>query len=66
MADGGWHSFGVAAEIIATVCENVELKIRPERITLPDLPAPANRQLESAYYIKMENIVDRIRKMLRS
>jgi pyruvate dehydrogenase E1 component beta subunit len=63
VADGGWRSFGVSAEIIAAVCERMgdRLKANPVRVTLPDIPAPACRTLEKAYYPNAEALIDRIR-----
>jgi pyruvate/2-oxoglutarate/acetoin dehydrogenase E1 component len=58
IADGGWKSFGVAAEISALVCEKVFdcLKSPVVRVTLPDCPAPASGPLEKVYYPTWENI----------
>ncbi len=66
IADGGWKSFGVAAEIAAIVFEEgfAHLKAPVARIALPDAPAPASRVLESAYYPTGVHIVDAIRKIL--
>jgi len=59
VADGGWKSFGVSAEIEAVVVEEAfrELKAPPIRVTLPDVPAPAARSLEKAYYPTKENVI---------
>lgn len=60
VADVGWKSFGMAAEIIASVSENAfkYLKAPARRIALPDKPAPASRPLEKEYYPYAKNIVD--------
>ena len=44
IADGGWKTCGMAAEISARVSENVfeYLKAPIIRVTLPDAPAPAS------------------------
>ncbi|MFH1921163.1 MAG: transketolase C-terminal domain-containing protein [Planctomycetota bacterium] len=64
--DPGWRSFGVAAEIMASVTERAfaSMKVAPERLTLPDTPAPANRELEAAYYLSEGSITEKIRSML--
>jgi pyruvate dehydrogenase E1 component beta subunit len=66
VADGGWKSFGAAAEISALVSENVFSSLRApiKRVTLPDAPAPASRSLEKAYYPQANNIVEAIRSLV--
>ena len=68
IADGGWKSFGAAAEIEALVFEEAFecMKAAPIRVTLPDVPAPAARTLEEAYYPTAENIIEAVRKVLYS
>ena len=58
VADVGWKSFGVSAEIAALVVENAfdALKAPVLRVALPDCPAPASRNLEEAYYPKALDI----------
>lgn len=68
IADGGWKSFGVSAEIAARVAESSiigRLKTSVVRVALPDAPAPASATLEKAYYPKAENIVEAVRNILR-
>jgi len=52
VADVGWKSFGMAAEVSAIVFEEAfdYLKSPLIRVTLPDVPAPASAPLEKAYY----------------
>ena len=66
IADGGWKTCGVAAEIASRVLENVFdfLKAPIKRITLPDLPAPASRVLEEVYYPKEREIVQNIKELM--
>ena len=66
VADVGWKSFGVSAEIAALVAENAfdTLKAPVLRVALPDCPAPASRNLEEAYYPTSETIVRSIQKVL--
>lgn len=67
IADGGWKTCGLAAEIAAMVCEAVfeYLKAPIKRVTLPDCPAPASSALEKAYYPKAEAICRTVREVLR-
>jgi len=67
IADGGWKTCGVAAEVSAVVAEQAfeALKAPIIRITLPDAPAPASRLLENAYYPNADNIVSAIKAILR-
>jgi len=67
VADGGWQTAGVAAEIVAAVaCEIFDaLKAPAVRVCLPDLPAPASRHTEAAYYIDADDIVAAAEKTIR-
>ena len=67
VADPGWHSFGAASEIISSVSEkNIhEMKASPIRITLPDSHTPMSAPLEKKYYIKQENIVSAVKKLMK-
>lgn len=62
IADGGWKTCGVAAEVSASIAEEIfpYLKAPVKRVTLPDLPAPASRTLEKAYYPDVNSIVDAV------
>lgn len=66
VADGGWHSFGVAAEIVATVAERAfsDLRAPAVRICLPDTPAPMSAPLEKAYYPRAGEISAAVRRMV--
>ena len=59
IADGGWKTCGVGAEISALVTENVfkYLKAPVVRVSLPDAPAPASSALENDYYPTSDDIV---------
>ncbi len=59
VADGGWRTCGVAAEISALVSENCYeyLKAPVKRVTLPDTPAPASSVLEKEYYKSSKDII---------
>ena len=61
--DGGWANCGFAGEIIASVCERLhpsELKCMPQRITLPDAPAPCSSALEKFYYQDASTILPKL------
>lgn len=66
VVDGGWKSFGVAAEIEAVIFEEAfeSVKSAPVRVTLPDAPAPASAPLERAYYPVAQNIIDAVNKVM--
>lgn len=62
VADGGWKTCGLAAEISALMVENIfgHLKSPIVRVTLPDTPAPASSELEQDYYPTHKNIVEAV------
>lgn len=66
IADGGWKTCGVAAEIAALVGESAfeYLKAPIRRVTLPDCPAPASSALERQYYPTCEIIVQSVCEVL--
>lgn len=65
VADSGWRSFGVSAEVCALVAEaGVKMKRPPVRLALPDCPAPASMSLEKVYYKHAADIVGAVKKIL--
>ncbi|MDP3710351.1 MAG: transketolase C-terminal domain-containing protein [bacterium] len=64
VADTGWRSFGVSAEVIALVCENLYLDRKPQRIALPEVPAPATPYLLKNYHPSTEQIIEEVRAMM--
>ena len=66
VADGGWRTCGVAAEISASVAEDAFDALRAPivRVALPDAPAPMSRPLEQAYYVNAAHIVDAVARLL--
>jgi pyruvate dehydrogenase E1 component beta subunit len=66
IADPGWKTGGVAAEIAATVGAEVFDRLRApiERVTLPDAPAPVSRAEERAYYPDASDICAAARRAL--
>lgn len=61
--DGGWRTCGFAAEVVATVAEKAHGRLAApvRRVTLPDVPAPAARTLEAAYYPDAAVVAEAIR-----
>jgi len=68
VVDGGWKFCGYAAEVATFVSERAFgfLKAPVQRITLPDVPAPASHTLEKAYYPTSEYIASQIKDILAS
>lgn len=62
VVDGSWKTCGIAGEILASLAEKQKQKpLLMRRLTLADVPAPASRTLEKAYYITSEKIIDFIK-----
>ena len=59
VADTGWKTGGVTAEIAAVVAEKgfASLKAPIRRVTSPDVPTPAGYTLEEAFYTDAPEIV---------
>jgi len=68
VADSGWHTCGVAAEIAATVSEDAfgYLKAPVTRVTLPDAPAPSSSVQEKAYFVGAKDIVAAVKKTVNT
>ena len=67
VVDGGWSTCGLAGEVIAQVAERVDpavWKARPQRITLPDAPAPCAGNLEALYYPQLDTIEQAARRAM--
>ena len=62
IADTGWKTGGVTAEISAVVAEKAfnYLKAPVARVACPDVPTPAGYTLEKAFYIDKEDIKEAI------
>jgi pyruvate/2-oxoglutarate/acetoin dehydrogenase E1 component len=67
VADGGWRTCGIAAEVCALVAEHIpgRLKAPAIRVTLPDCPAPAAKTLEEDYYRYSRHIVEAVEKTIQ-
>ncbi|MBU0472858.1 MAG: alpha-ketoacid dehydrogenase subunit beta [Bacteroidetes bacterium] len=67
--DGGWSNCGLASEILAGVVEAInpnQLKSKPQRLTLTDAPAPTSKVLEEIYYTTEEQIISRVKNILKN
>lgn len=62
--DDDYLSYGVGAELIATVAEAVDQKARPQRISYPDIPVPFAPEMEHAVLPSREKIVAAVERML--
>lgn len=64
--DDDWKTFGFGAEVLAFISENFfsSLKHAPQRISLPDGPAPTSWILSNHYYPRAKDIVKSVREML--
>lgn len=67
VADGGWATAGVAAEVAARMASDAfeDLKAPIVRVCLPDAPAPMSRPLEKAYYPTLEKIVEAVEEVVK-
>lgn len=63
VADTGWRTGGVAAEVAAVAVEKgfEFLKAPIRRVTCPDLPTPAGYTLEGAFYVGAAEIAAEVR-----
>lgn len=63
IADGGWKTCGVGAELAALVAEKAFRYLRAPivRVSLPDAPAPASSALEKIYYPNAKDIVSAVK-----
>lgn len=67
IADYGWDTGGVAAQIASIIAEKAfsHLNAPIQRICLPDAPTPGASVLEEAFYPGSEDIVRVVRKMAK-
>ena len=67
VADVGWQTCGLAAEISALAAEDAfgYMKAPVRRVVLPDCPAPASAVLEEAYYKTAKDIVNTVKQVMR-
>ena len=65
--DDDYHSYGIGAEIIATVAErdDVKLKSAPKRISYPDIPVPFAPEMEHFVLPNANKIVEAVTQMTK-
>jgi acetoin:2,6-dichlorophenolindophenol oxidoreductase subunit beta len=63
--DDDYRHCGLAAEVIASVCENASIKLKaaPKRITFPDIPVPFAPEMERPLLPDSQKIVQAVRAM---
>ena len=68
IADTGWKTGGISAEISTLVYERLYRKLKAPivRVSLPDVPTPAAYTLEDAYYNDAADIVREAENCMRS
>jgi acetoin:2,6-dichlorophenolindophenol oxidoreductase subunit beta len=66
IADCGWRTGGVCAEVAAVVAEKgfSTLKAPVRRVACPDIPTPAGYTLEEAFYVGKREIMAAARELL--
>ena len=67
VADPGYRSCGVSAEVCSIVVENIQDKLKTNivRVTFPDAPIPASGELERFYFPRSIDILEAVNKMIR-
>ncbi|MBW1895186.1 MAG: alpha-ketoacid dehydrogenase subunit beta [Deltaproteobacteria bacterium] len=63
VADVGWKTYGMSAEIAAILAEDGVASVKAPvcRVSLPDVPAPASAPLEKAYYPNKDDIIKAVK-----
>jgi len=66
--DNGWIKYGISAEIISLVLENLKTKLKspPVRLGLNDSPIPSSRSLARYSYVDKEKILMTISKITKT
>ena len=67
IADAGWKTGGISAEIAARASEKAfsYLKAPIKRVTLPDTPTPASPELEKPFYPRAPEIISAVREVAK-
>ena len=67
VADNGWIHYGVSAEIISLVTENIfdQLICKPARIGMNDTPSPSTRALANHFYPRAIELVGKISEIMK-
>jgi pyruvate dehydrogenase E1 component beta subunit len=66
IADTGWKTGGIGAEIIASITETDPglLKKAVKRVNPPDVPTPASHVLEAAFYPGKDDIISAVKELV--
>jgi len=66
VADTGWTSYGVSAEVCARVCEEAfdALEAPVKRVALPDVNTPCGSNLEKEFYHGVESLTQAARQLM--
>ncbi|MBE9531849.1 MAG: hypothetical protein IME98_03490 [Proteobacteria bacterium] len=66
VADTGWKTGGIGAEIIANIAETDMslLKAPVKRVNPPDVPTPASHILEEAFYPDKDDIIKAVKELV--
>lgn len=64
--DTGWRSFGIGAEVVASITERcfADLRAAPLRMGLPDHPTPSSRTLVTHYYPVAHSIAEAVGRLI--
>lgn len=67
VVDNGWKSYGISAEIVSLVIEKLgNLKEKPIRLGIKEIPIPSTRALAKECYLNSETILDSISKLTKT
>ena len=67
IVEGDWKSYGVSAEILSYIMENLKINLKksPIRIGYPDSHTPASYDLEKKFYINENIIIKKIKTLIK-
>lgn len=68
VADGGWVTGGVGAEVAARAVESSfrDLRAPVRRVGLPDVPAPTSKTLEAEYFPRAAHVVAAVEQVMKA
>lgn len=67
VVDNSWKSYGISAEIVSIVAENLSnLKEKPIRLGIKELPIPSSRALAKECYLNSDIILKEISKLTKT
>lgn len=67
VVDNGWKTYGIGAEIISIITENMfsKLKSNPIRLGIKEIPIPSSRSIAKDSYLNPNQILDAIAKITK-